>query len=136
MSHIMNQRGMHGEQTESQEPMAHEIREQKLQAELDRFVSIVGAELRPQLIILFGSVAQGTVGEWSDLDIVVVMETELPFRDRLRLIHRLVGSELALDVIPYTPSEWDEIKETRPFVRDEIVRKGRVVYDGSNSAVA
>jgi len=56
----------------------HEGRAQVLQAELDRFVDIVSREMNPERIVLFGSFTHGEVHEWSDLDLVVVMETDLP----------------------------------------------------------
>jgi predicted nucleotidyltransferase len=106
-----------------------------LSQELDRFIRIVSTEMDPERIIVFGSMASGEIGEWSDLDVVVVMETELPFLERLRLILRRVWPKVALDLFVYTPAEWAEIKRTRPFVRDEIDAKGTVVYEQPSAAV-
>jgi hypothetical protein len=41
-----------------------------------------------------------------------------------------------MDRLVYTPDEWAQIAQTRPFVRDEIVAKGRVVYDRIVAALA
>lgn len=110
-------------------------RAEMLQSELTRFIDLV-AELHPLRVVVFGSLASGRIEEWSDLDIVVVMETDLPFLDRVRLIQRRVRSRLAMDILVYTPEEWVEITRTRPFVRQEIAVKGRVVYDESRTALA
>ncbi|MDQ2741711.1 MAG: nucleotidyltransferase domain-containing protein [Chloroflexota bacterium] len=106
-----------------------------LHRELARFINIVVPELHPRWVLVFGSMAQGQINEWSDLDIVVVMETELRFLDRIRLIQRRVRPRVAMDVLVYTPDEWTEISKTRPFVRNEIAAKGRVVYDASSTAL-
>ena len=106
-----------------------------LTQELDRFVRIVSREMEPERIIVFGSMATGEIREWSDLDVVVVMETELPFLERLRLILRLVWPKVALDLFVYTPAEWAEIRCSRPFVREEIATKGTVVYERPSAAV-
>lgn len=116
--------------------MTEVSRAEVLWRELERFIDIVVSELHPQQIVVFGSLARGTIQEWSDLDIVVVMKTDLPFFDRMRLIQRRVHSEVAMDVLVYTPEEWAEVKETRPFVRDEIAAKGRIIYDRPGTTLA
>jgi uncharacterized protein len=111
-------------------------RAETLHTELQRFVDIVAADTHTRQIRVFGSAVGATIDEWSDLDIVVVMETDLPFLERLRHLQRLVRPRVAVDLLVYTPDEWAEIIETRPFVRDEIVAKGRIVYDRSVAALA
>ena len=108
---------------------AVEARAALLRSELERFVAVVSAELRPERIILFGSVAEGKIGEWSDLDLVVVMETELRFLDRMKQVRRLVRPNAGMDVLIYTPREWEHLRRTRPFVREEIVGKGTIIYE-------
>ena len=73
--------------------------------ELQRFVDIVSRQLRPRRVILFGSAARDEISEWTDLDLVVVAETELPFYERSRLILNAVRPKVGMDVIVYTPSE-------------------------------
>ncbi|MGI8827172.1 MAG: nucleotidyltransferase domain-containing protein [Chloroflexota bacterium] len=90
---------------------------------------IVSAEMDPERIIVFGSGASGEIGEWSDLDVVVVMETELPYLQRSKVILRLVSPKVTLDLFVYRPEEWDEIRRTRPFIRHEMDAKGTVVYE-------
>jgi predicted nucleotidyltransferase len=106
-----------------------------LQAELDRFVAVVSEQIHPERIVVFGSFATGCIGEWSDLDVVVILDTNLPFLERVRLILRQVSPKVTMDVVVYTPAEWMDLKKTRPFVRDEIVAKGKIVYERSRAAV-
>ncbi len=111
-------------------------RAETLRAELARFVDIVAADPHTRQIVVFGSMVNATFDEWSDLDLVVVMETDLPFLERVRRLQRRVRSQVAMDLLVYTPEEWAEIAKTRPFVRDEIVAKGRTVYERSVTALA
>jgi predicted nucleotidyltransferase len=85
--------------------------------------------MEPERIILFGSLASGQVHEWSDLDLAVIAETDLPFFERLRHITEWVRPTVGMDVLVYTPAEWAHLVANRRFVRDEIAAKGKVVYD-------
>lgn len=106
-----------------------EQRRRQLQDELDRFVAIVTEQMQPDRIVLFGSFAQDRVHEWSDLDIVMVASTDLPFYQRLDRIFRSVQPRVGLDLLVYTPEEWGELCATRPFIQEEVVKKGRVIYE-------
>lgn len=110
-------------------PSPAEQRRVRLEAELQRFLAVVTAHMHPECIILFGSLASGQVHEWSDLDVVVIAETELPFLDRLEQIFLRLEPHVGLDVLVYTPEEWRRLRATRLFVQEEIVRKGRVLYE-------
>jgi predicted nucleotidyltransferase len=80
-------------------------------------------------VILFGTLAGGHVHEWSDIDLVVVEKTVLPFFQRLRKVRKLLRPKVGIDVMVYTPEEFDQLCEDRPFFREEIVAKGEVIYE-------
>lgn len=104
-------------------------RERLLRQELARFIEIVVQQMQPERIILFGSLATGQVDEWSDLDLVVIAETGLPFYERMKQVLRSVRPQAGMDVLVYTPTEWAEMTSQRRFVQEEILNKGRVVYE-------
>jgi predicted nucleotidyltransferase len=56
--------------------------------------------------ILFGSGARGDVHEGSDLDVIVIRETDLPFVERPRALLEMLPLGLAVDVVVYTPAEF------------------------------
>ena len=60
--------------------------------------------------------ANGGVGEWSDIDLVVVEETSLPFFQRLHQARKLLRPQVAMDVIVYTPDEFENMRKDRPFI--------------------
>jgi predicted nucleotidyltransferase len=78
---------------------------------------------------VFGSFAQSRVTEWSDLDLVVVADTDLPFYQRLDRVYRSVSPQVGLDVLVYTPEEWADLIANRRFVQEEILQKGLVIYE-------
>ena len=79
--------------------------------------------------MLFGSVAQGDpVREFSDLDLVIVKETDRRFYDRLKDVIQLVRPRVGVDILVYTPAEWASLQERSHFVRTEIAGKGRELY--------
>ena len=82
-------------------------------------------------MILFGSFARGEDVADSDLDLVVVKRTNLPFWRRVAEVRRLLKPRIAADVMVYTPEELEQLARERPFVRDEILGRGRVVYERS-----
>jgi predicted nucleotidyltransferase len=97
--------------------------------ELDRCLALLISGYAPDKIILFGSLATGNVQEWSDIDLVIIKETDKPFLDRTREVMRLLRPRAGIDVMVYTPKEFDEIRSSRRFFREEVMAKGKVVYD-------
>lgn len=104
-------------------------RRRLLEEELQRFVGILRREIDPERIILFGSAAAGEIHEWSDIDLVIIMKTDLPFIERLHFIRRLLQPRVATDLLVYTPEEFEQLVRERPFVREEILRRGVVLYE-------
>ena len=72
--------------------------------------------------------APGDVGPISDLDLIVVLETELSFTQRLAYLYDTLDQKVALDLLPYTQVELDELRESRPFI-GQALREGRVLYE-------
>lgn len=64
---------------------------------------------QPQLVLLFGSRARGDALADSDLDLVVVSDRfrEVPFLDRAPAVLAVLDSPVALDVLCYTPEEFE-----------------------------
>jgi predicted nucleotidyltransferase len=101
-----------------------------LSTTLEQIVHILVINYRPEKIILFGSMAQPDVGEWSDLDLVIVKETSLPFMRRLKEVALLCLAPVSVDFLVYTPSEFAElVAQKNPFILNEVVAKGRVLYE-------
>jgi len=103
-----------------------------LEQELSRYVQILAKEEKSEKVIVFGSLATGEVKEWSDIDLVVINDTKLPYLERLYKIQALIQPKVGTDLLYYTPNEFQELCQERAFFREEIVAKGKVVYERSN----
>ncbi|MBA7517102.1 hypothetical protein ES705_09152 [subsurface metagenome] len=84
----------------------------------------------PEKIILFGSHAYGKPSKDSDLDILVIMKSNLPRYKRSVPIYRaLTGMLIPKDIIVYTPQEvedWDDVPQA--FVTTAVTR-GKTIYE-------
>lgn len=100
-----------------------------LEAELERCLQLLRTHYAPQRILLFGSLASEQVSEWSDIDLVIIKETDQKFLDRIREVMRLLQPRVGMDILVYTPEEFAQIQKERLFVREEIVGKGKVLYE-------
>lgn len=99
-----------------------------LQQELQRIVGILQTQYHPTKIILFGSTASQRRDPNSDLDLVVIKDTTKRFYDRIGDVLRLVKPREAVDVLVYTPEEYERLKQESWFVGEEIAKKGKVLY--------
>jgi len=106
-------------------------RESRLREELERMSKILIERYKPEKIILFGSLVDGNLYEWSDLDLLVIKETEKRYLDRVLKVLNLVKPKLAIDLLVLTPKELQKmLKEGNPYVK-EIIEKGQVIYERS-----
>lgn len=104
-------------------------RKQLLEAELARYIRVLSRTENPDKVIVFGSLATGQVHEWSDIDLVIVKETNLPFLKRTREIRRVIQPQVAVEILCYTPEEFVKLCAERLFFQEEILQKGKVVYE-------
>ena len=104
-------------------------RRTRLEEELQRYLALLQKDDPPERIILFGSLANGDTEAWSDIDLVIVRETDKRFLDRIKEVMQLLRPQVGVDILVYTPAEFAQLAQARPFVRDEIVGKGRVLYE-------
>lgn len=86
-------------------------------------------ELDVEKAILFGSISEGVDTRRSDLDLVIVVNTERRFFDRYQDFeetHTLLKGR-SIDLLIYTPAELDRIGH-RPFIR-KILAEGQTIYE-------
>lgn len=108
--------------------VAIEERRELLESELERYLNLLETHYDPEAILLFGSAAADDIHEGSDLDLVIVKQTKLRFLDRIKEVISLLQPQVGVDIIVYTPQEFAQLPEDRPFVRNEILDKGKVMY--------
>ncbi len=105
-------------------------RQTKLTQALEQILQTVTTQYQARKVILFGSMAHGAVSEWSDLDLVIIKDTALPFLERLKEVALLCQARVGVDFLVYTPTEFAQmIAESNPFIIEEVIRKGKVIYE-------
>jgi predicted nucleotidyltransferase len=85
----------------------------------------------PQKVILFGSYARGESGEDSDIDLLIIKDTEKPPAERWKEVKRLLrerGRRIAVSPLVYTNEEISQRLAMRDFFITEILEEGIVLY--------
>ena len=102
--------------------------EQKVQ--LDALLQTLIERVKPEKVVLFGSYARGTATPQSDLDLLVILESDLRRDRRQEMISRaLRPRRLPVDILAYTPAEVETcMANPTSFVR-HILTTGRIVYE-------
>jgi predicted nucleotidyltransferase len=95
-----------------------------------RVVNQIVERFGPERIILFGSHAYGRPRENSDVDLLVVMETDrTPLQQAMKIVRDLDRGFYGLDLIVRTPHELQRRIGLGDFFLREITSKGRVLYE-------
>jgi len=86
-------------------------------------------KFQPYKVVLFGSYAYGAPDLDSDVDLLVVMDSDEPMVQRIRQVTEVAKVRfLPMDVIVRTPAEMAERLTMGDFFLAEIVEKGKVLY--------
>ena len=97
---------------------------------VEKIVDRVVREFSPEMVIVFGSVASHTARSGSDVDLLIVMDTEEDAIMRgVRVRMALQDIIVDKDIIVVTPEEFNAKKDDEYSFISEIVRTGRVVYE-------
>jgi predicted nucleotidyltransferase len=99
-------------------------------------VEEVSKKLRPALArinaacaYIFGSYAADRADRYSDLDLLVVVPTDRTFFDRARLLPEAWALGVAVDVLIYTPEEWDQLRAGGNPLAAIIIEQGKLIYE-------
>jgi uncharacterized protein len=99
------------------------------QALIDEVVSRIVVAFDPEEIILFGSHARGDAHADSDLDLFVVMDTDVPYIERSHVIDGLFGWHVwPMDVFVYTPAEFYADRQIVGTLASIVAKFGKVLH--------
>ncbi len=100
---------------------------------LSEVVERLAAKLRPERIILFGSYAYGKPTPDSDVDLLVILETNASATERYLAVSSLLYPRpFPVDILVRTPGEIEQALHTGDFFIKQIVSQGRVLYERTN----
>ncbi len=111
------------------EPVLSPSRQQRLAQEVSRYVQVLAHDDTVCQVLLFGSLATEQVWEWSDVDLIVLQKTPLPFFQRVFALRERLDPQVGLDLWVYTPTEFAQLAACNRFIQAEVLAKGRVMND-------
>ncbi|MEM3373712.1 MAG: nucleotidyltransferase domain-containing protein [Candidatus Woesearchaeota archaeon] len=75
-------------------------------SKIKNIVYQIKKKYNPEKIILFGSYAKGTENEKSDIDLLIIKETDKKFNKRTEEVLNKIEYDIPIDVFVYTPEEF------------------------------
>ena len=96
-----------------------------------RMADKIVKEYRPEKIILFGSYAYGEARKDSDVDLLIIKNTDKRPIDRWIEVKRLlrdISRTLPVSPLVYTEKEIEERNAIKDFFIEEIFENGEVLY--------
>ena len=96
---------------------------------LEAITTRITEALRPQKIILFGSWAREEHNAQSDIDLLIIHDSNLPRPQRYAEVRRLFwGMNVPLDILVYTPEEFARYQDVPGSFTNTVAREGKVLY--------
>jgi len=97
---------------------------------LNEVVKRIVQRFQPEKVILFGSYAYGRPRAASDVDLFVVMKSDQPVFTRIREVADVAEVPfLPMDIIVRTPEEVSRRIDAADSFIQEILERGRVLYE-------
>jgi predicted nucleotidyltransferase len=97
---------------------------------IDHIVRTISSIFSPYKIILFGSYANGMPTQDSDLDLLIVMRTQLPSYKRAVPIKLCFNPyPCSMDILVFTPEEIEYWNGTPNHIITEAFSTGKVLYE-------
>ena len=111
------------------EPAKFALRQ--IDEELIQFVTRTIVErFHPKKILLFGSYARGEAKPDSDLDLMVEMESDKPWHQRVVEMQSVFSDrDWAMDILVFTPEEMERERGFLGGVVRSAEREGKILYE-------
>lgn len=97
-----------------------------------RLAQQIAAGFDPERIYLFGSYAYGQPITDSDIDLMVIMDTD-DMRHQASIIRDSLDFDCSLDLLVRTPAYFAERLALGDFFIEQIAQHGKIVYDSGRS---
>ncbi|MGQ9719680.1 MAG: nucleotidyltransferase domain-containing protein [Nitrososphaerales archaeon] len=97
---------------------------------IERYTNRVLRSLKPRSVILYGSMANGTYGVGSDIDLLILSDS-LPsnFLERLKLLNEINDATTPIEALAYTTKEFEKMLKKRHPTALDALDEGVVLYD-------
>ena len=89
----------------------------------------IGDKAGAEAVILFGSHARGDANRHSDVDFLVIANSDLPRFKRSRELYKLFKPyPFGMDIVVYTPEEIERGRRTPLSFISAVLREGKRIY--------
>jgi len=102
------------------------------QKEIKAVVKKIAENYKPEKIYLFGSFAWGKPNYDSDVDLFIIKNTKEKWLQRHRKVRDLIDGVLPVDLLIYTPKETKRRLDMGDFFIEDILSKGKKIYDSES----
>lgn len=100
------------------------------QEQINEITERIVRSFKPQKIILFGSYANGKPTDESDLDLLVIKDSNSPSRLQNRKIRRILSDlRIPIDIIVKTPEEFRTYRDIIGTIIYPANKFGKVIYE-------
>lgn len=100
------------------------------ETELDALLRRLIDRIRPERVVLFGSYAEGNARADSDIDLLVIVESDLRRDHRQEAISQaLRPRRVPVDILAYTPEAVRRCLELPDSFVRHILTSGKVLYE-------
>ncbi len=101
-------------------------------AKINDIANRIAKMFNPDKIILFGSYAGGTPNNDSDIDLLIIKDTDLPRHKRsIEIQKMLIGSMMPMDILVYTNNEFEKEKNEKYSFLNSAIKTSRILYERS-----
>jgi uncharacterized protein len=104
-----------------------EERRRLLESELEK-ISRCLQEMGAQKIVVFGSLAEGSIRSSSDLDLLAIMPARMTGRQWMGKIYEEIDRQVDSDIIAFTKEELEKALPVSRFLRHALAA-GKVIYE-------
>ncbi len=100
------------------------------QEQINEIADRIVEKFKPQKIILFGSYANGTPTDESDLDLMIIKDSDLASRQQNRKVRKILSDlRVPVDIIVKTSDEFQTYKDIIGTIIYPANKFGKVIYE-------
>jgi len=97
--------------------------------EIENVARKIGEKTEAKAVVLFGSYARNESGKDSDVDLLVIADSDLPRHKRSRQLHLMFKPyPFAMDILVYTPREVEKERQFELSFISRVLREGKRLY--------
>lgn len=102
--------------------------------EIERVATRIAVKANAERVILFGSYARDEANDGSDVDFLIIAQSDLPRFKRSRELYKLFRPyPFGMDILVYTPQEVERGARSRLSFISTVLREGKTLYDRGSS---